>query len=296
MNIVSEFNLTSKLYFLKGKRKANLMNNIPVKRLTVPNIVAKKGKEPIVSLTAYTTPVAQLMDDHVDLILVGDSLGMVIYGLETTLPVTTEMMIAHGQAVMRGTKRACVMVDLPFASYQESPQHAFRTASRILQETGAAAVKLEGGEEMAETVAFLTQRNIPVCGHIGLMPQAVQMMGGFKVAGKNDASIKKVILDSQAIADAGAFAVVLEGVIEPVAETITQQLSIPTIGIGASPTCDGQVLVCDDIFGVFQGFKPKFVKQYAQIGQTMQKAVKQYSDEVRSRTFPSMEYCFQPKK
>lgn len=272
------------------------MTNTPVKRLTVPNIIAKKGKEPIVSLTAYTTPMAQLMDDHVDLILVGDSLGMVIYGLETTLPVTTEMMIAHGQAVMRGAKKACVMVDLPFASYQESPQQAFRTASRILQETGAAAVKLEGGEEMAETVAFLTQRNIPVCGHVGLMPQAVQMMGGFKVAGKNDTSVQKVIRDSHAIANAGAFAVVLEGVIEPIAATITQQLAIPTIGIGASPACDGQVLVCDDVLGVFQGFKPKFVKRYAQVGQIMQDAMKEYAEEVRARTFPSMEYCFQPKK
>lgn len=272
------------------------MSNTPIKRLTVPNIMAKKGKEPIVSLTAYTTPVAQLMDEHVDLVLVGDSLGMVIYGLDTTLAVTTEMMIAHGQAVMRGTKRACVMIDLPFGSYQESPMQAFRTASRVLQETGAAAVKLEGGEEMAETVEFLTKRNIPVCGHVGLMPQAVQMMGGFKVAGKNDDGVQKVIRDSHAIANAGAFAVVLEGVVEPVAETITQQLAIPTIGIGASPACDGQVLVCDDIFGVFQGFKPKFVKRYAQVGETMQSAVKQYADEVRSRVFPSMEYCFQPKK
>ncbi|MDI2090363.1 3-methyl-2-oxobutanoate hydroxymethyltransferase [Commensalibacter oyaizuii] len=271
-------------------------NNDTVKRLTVPDIMAKKGKDPVVSLTAYTTPVAQLMDSYVDLVLVGDSLGMVIYGLPTTLSVTTEMMIAHGQAVMRGTKRACVMVDLPFASYHESPQQAFRTAARILQETGAAAVKLEGGEEMAETVEFLTKRGIPVCGHVGLMPQAVQMMGGFKVAGKNDIQIQKVIQDSHAIANAGAFAIVLEGIIEPVAQTITQQLSIPTIGIGASPTCDGQVLVCDDIFGVFQGFKPKFVKRYAQVGQIMEEAVKQYASEVRSRSFPSMEYCFQPKK
>lgn len=267
-----------------------------IKRLTVPNIMARKHKEPIVSLTAYTASAAKIMDPYVDLILVGDSVGMVIYGLETTLAVTTDMMIEHGKAVMRGSKRACVMIDLPFASYQESPQQAFRTASRILKETGAAAVKLEGGKEMAETVNFLTKRGIPVCGHIGLMPQTVQTMGGFKVAGKNNAQIEKVIQDSHAIADAGAFSIVLEGIVEPVAHKITEQLTIPTIGIGASLTCDGQVLVCDDIFGVFQGFKPKFVKRYAQIGKIMEEAVKSYSDEVRNRNFPTMEYCFEAKK
>lgn len=263
-----------------------------MKRITIPEIVAKKLKEPIVSLTAYTASIAQIMDPYVDLILVGDSLGMVIYGLDTTLAVTVEMMIEHGKAVMRGSKRACVMIDLPFASYQESPQQAFQTAARILQETGATAVKLEGGEEMAETVEFLTKRGIPVCGHVGLMPQSVQTMGGFKVAGKNDAQIQKVIQDSHAIANAGAFAIVLEGVVEPVAKMITEQLIIPTIGIGASPACDGQVLVCDDIFGTFQGFKPKFVKRYAQIGALMEDAVKAYATEVKNRQFPSSEYCF----
>lgn len=264
-----------------------------IKRITVPQILAKKNKEPIVSLTAYTASVAQIVDPHVDLILVGDSLGMVIYGFDTTLAVTVEMMIEHGKAVMRGSKNACVMVDLPFASYQENPQQAFRNAARILQETGAAAVKLEGGEEMAETVEFLVKRGIPVCGHVGLMPQAVQTMGGFKIVGKNAKQIEKVMRDSNAIANAGAFAIVLEGVVESVAKTITEQLSILTIGIGASPACDGQVLVCDDIFGVFQGFKPKFVKRYAQIGQTMEEAVKSYAMEVRSRTFPSAEFCFE---
>ena len=229
-----------------------------IKRITVPQISAKKNKEPIVSLTAYTASVAQIVDPHVDLILVGDSLGMVIYGFDTTLAVTVEMMIEHGKAVMRGSKNACVMVDLPFASYQENPQQAFRNAARILQETGAAAVKLEGGEEMAETVEFLVKRGIPVCGHVGLMPQAVQTI-----------QIEKVMRDSNAIANAGAFAIVLEGVVESVAKTITEQLSIPTIGIGASPACDGQVLVCDDIFGVFKDLNqnllngmPKLVKQW----------------------------------
>ncbi len=269
------------------------MSEHMIKRLTVPNMIAKKNKEPIVSLTAYTVSVAQIIDPYVDLILVGDSLGMVVYGLDTTLAVTVEMMIEHGKAVMRGSKRACVTIDLPFASYQASPQQAFQTAARILQETGAAAVKLEGGEEMAKTVEFLTKRGIPVCGHVGLMPQTVKTMGGFKVVGRNPLQIEKVIRDSHAIAKAGAFAIVLEGVIESVAKTITEQLSIPTIGIGASSVCDGQVLVCDDIFGVFQGFKPKFVKRYAQIGETMKDAVQLYASEVKSRKFPSAEYYFE---
>lgn len=271
------------------------MGDLKSRRLTVPEIMKRKGGEPIVSLTAYTASIAKIMDPYVDLILVGDSLGMVIYGLPTTLSVTLEMMIEHGKAVMRGSERACVMIDLPFAAYQESPQQAFRNAARILQETGAAAVKLEGGEEMAETVDFLTKRGIPVCGHVGLMPQAVQMMGGFKVSGKNDAQVQKIIRDSHAIADAGAFAIVLEGIIEPIAQEITEQLSIPTIGIGASPACDGQVLVCDDVFGVFQGFKPKFVKRYADVGMIMEEAVKNYASEVKARTFPSMDYCFHGK-
>lgn len=265
-----------------------------IRRITVPDIQARKNKLPIVSLTAYTTPIARLMDPYVDLILVGDSLGMVIYGMPTTLGVTTDMMIAHGCAVMRGSQQACVVIDLPFGSYQESPQQAFQTASRILKETGAAAVKLEGGEEMAETVSFLTQRGIPVCGHIGLMPQLVQTMGGFKVSGKNEEQSNKVLKDGQAIANAGAFAIVLEGVVEPVAKMITQNIAIPIIGIGASPTCDGQVLVSDDIFGIFDEFTPRFVKRYATIGKQMEEAVKAYAQEVKERSFPAMEHCFQP--
>lgn len=284
----------TKLY--GGESSKNASQNVAPRRLTVPHIQAMKGKVPIVSLTAYTTSVAAAMDEAVDLILVGDSVGMVIYGMETTMAVTVEMMIAHTKAVMRGTQRACVMVDLPFGSYQKSPEQAFETSARLLAETGAAAVKLEGGVEMAETIAFLTRRGVPVCGHIGLMPQSVQVMGGFKITGKNEEQSKKVIEDAQAVVEAGAFAIVLEGVIEPVAAQITDMLAIPTIGIGASPHCDGQVLVSEDLFGSFGGFVPRFVKQYAHFAADMRAAVQEYAADVRSRTFPAPEHCFYPKK
>ncbi|WP_029011264.1 3-methyl-2-oxobutanoate hydroxymethyltransferase [Azospirillum halopraeferens] len=266
------------------------------RRLGVPDLRARKGGEPIVSLTAYTTPTAKLLDPHVDLMLVGDSLGMVVYGFDSTLPVTLDMMIAHGAAVVRGTRRACVVVDLPFASYQESPQQAFRAAARVMAETGAQAVKLEGGVEMAESVAFLTARGIPVLGHVGLMPQSVNTLGGYKAVGRDAAAAERVRADARAIADAGAFAMVVEGTMESLARTITEEVPVPTIGIGGSPACDGQVLVTDDLLGLFSDFTPKFVKRYAAVGQTISEAAAAYAAEVRSRTFPGPEHCFGMKK
>ncbi len=263
-----------------------------IKRISVPEIRAKKGGIPIVSLTAYTTPVARAFDPHADLLLVGDSLGMVLYGMSTTLPVTLDMMIAHGQAVMRGAVRACVMVDLPFGSYQESPRQAFRAASRVLAETGCSAVKLEGGVEMAETIRFLVERGVPVCGHIGLMPQSVQVAGGFRATGRQEGEADKVRADARAVDDAGAFAVVLEGVLEPLAAQITREVSLPTIGIGASPQCDGQVLVADDVLGLFTDFTPRFVKRYAELGAQIGPAAAAYADDVRARRFPAAEHCF----
>jgi 3-methyl-2-oxobutanoate hydroxymethyltransferase len=218
-----------------------------IKRLTIPQVRARKGEVPIVSLTAYTTSMARLLDPHVDILLVGDSLGMVVYGLDSTLGVTLEMMIAHGQAVMRGSQRACVVVDMPFGSYQESPQLAFRAAARLLAETGAQAVKLEGGAEMAETITFLTSRGVPVMGHVGLTPQSVNVLGGFRTQGRDEGTARRVLTDAEAVAAAGAFAVVVEGTVESLAREITTRVPIPTIGIGASPYCDGQVLVVDDV-------------------------------------------------
>jgi len=264
--------------------------------ITVPMIAARKGSTPIVCLTAYTTPMARLMDAHVDIMLVGDSLGMVLYGMETTLGVTVDMMVNHGQAVMRGAERACVVVDLPFGSYQESPAVAYRTAARILAETGCDAVKLEGGVEMAETIAYLTGRGVPVMGHVGLKPQSVRVMGGFAVQGKDEAAAQRVTEDARAVAGAGAFALVIEGTWEPVARAITAAVPVPTIGIGASPACDGQVLVSDDILGLFGDFTPKFVKRYAELAPDMEEAIKAYADEVRARAFPGEEHCFGAKR
>ncbi|MDP1752644.1 MAG: 3-methyl-2-oxobutanoate hydroxymethyltransferase [Reyranella sp.] len=267
-----------------------------VKRTSTPQIRSRKGAEPLVCLTAYTTPMAQRLDPHVDLLLVGDSLGMVLYGFDSTLAVTLDMMIAHGAAVMRGSKRACVIVDLPFGSYQESVEQAFRSAARVMAETGASGVKLEGGAEMAATVHFLTQRGIPVCGHVGLMPQAVNVAGGFKATGRSDEEAQQVRRDAEAVATAGAFAVVLEGTLEPVAAAITADLSVPTIGIGASPACDGQILVSEDVFGLFSDFTPRFVKRYADLGDQISAAAQAYAADVRARRFPGMEHCFLPKK
>lgn len=262
------------------------------RKITVTDIRAKKGGEPVVCLTAYTSLVGQLLDDNVDLLLVGDSLGMVLYGLEDTLGVSLEMMIAHGKAVMRGAGRACVIVDMPFGSYQESPQMAFRNAARVMKEVGCAGVKLEGGIEMAPTVEFLAQRGIPVLAHVGLLPQSVNTAGGFRSHGKEDDEAERILADAIAVAKAGAFATVVEGTVEPLARRITETIDIPTIGIGASPACDGQILVTEDLVGLFSDFTPKFVKRYADLGEQIAEAAKHYSDDVRSGKFPGPEHCF----
>ena len=267
-----------------------------IPRVSVPALRARKGGEPIVCLTAYTTPVARLLDPHVDLLLVGDSLGMVVYGFDSTLPVTLDMMIAHGAAVVRGSRHACVVVDLPFGSYQESPQVAFRNAARVMAESGAQAVKLEGGLEMAETVAYLTTRGVPVMGHVGLLPQSVNALGGYKAVGRDPESAERIRADARAIADAGAFSLVVEGTMESLARQITEDVTVPTIGIGASPACDGQVLVSDDMFGLFGEFQPKFVKRYAQLGATIGEAAATFAAEVKARSFPGPEHCFGVKK
>lgn len=265
---------------------------VKVKRVTIRDIRARKGAEPVVVLTAYTAPIARLLDPHVDVLLVGDSLGMVLYGMDTTLAVTLDMMINHGQAVMRGSSRACVVVDMPFASYQESKEQAFRNAARILVETGCTAVKLEGGREMAETIHFLTERGIPVMAHIGLKPQSVHAAGGFRAQGRGNAEAAAIIDDAVAVEQAGAFSVVVEGTMEPVARSLSAQLGIPTIGIGASPACDGQVLVTEDLLGLFSDFTPKFVKRYTDLSIPISDAVATYAAEVKSRAFPGPEHCF----
>lgn len=267
-----------------------------MKRISVPDIAARKRAEPVAVLTAYSVSMAGLLDAHADCLLVGDSLGMVLYGLDSTLGVTLDMMIAHGAAVVRGSRRACVVVDMPWASYQESPPQAFRNAARVLAETGAQAVKLEGGEEMAETVDFLVRRGIPVMGHVGLTPQAVNALGGYRARGRTDAEQHKILGDARAIADAGAFAIVVEGVVEPLARQITETIEVVTIGIGASAACDGQVLVSDDMLGLFGGFTPKFVKRYAELGPMIGEAAANYAAEVKARTFPGPAHVFQPKK
>lgn len=261
-------------------------------RITTLELRARKGATPIVALTAYTTPVAKLLDPHCDLLLVGDSLGMVLYGMPSTLGVTLDMMIAHGAAVMRGAERACVIVDLPFGSYQESREAAFRSAARVMAETGCAGVKLEGGIEMAPTVAFLVERGIPVFGHVGLKPQSVHGHGGFRAQGRDAAAAERIHADAEAIARAGAFATVLEGTVEPVAREVTARLEIPVIGIGASPACDGQILVTDDMVGLFAEFTPKFVKRYAELGAAIAAAAEAYAADVRARRFPGPEHCF----
>jgi 3-methyl-2-oxobutanoate hydroxymethyltransferase len=260
--------------------------------ITVRDIQARKGREPLVCLTAYTTPMARLLDPHVDLLLVGDSLAMVVYGMKTTLAVGLDTMIAHGSAVVRGAERACVVVDLPFGSYQESPAQAFRSAARVVAETGCAAVKLEGGAAMADTVAFLSKRGIPVLGHVGLTPQSVNAFGGFKVQGRTADEAGRILEDARAVSEAGAFAVVIEATPEAVAREITRQVPVPTIGIGASPACDGQILVTDDLLGLFGDFTPHFVKRYADLGAAVTEAVAAYGEDVRARRFPGPEHCF----
>ena len=263
-------------------------------RKTAPmpiDILGQKGGTPIVSLTAYTTPMAEAMDGVCDFVLVGDSVGMVLHGLTSTLDVTMEMMILHGKAVKRGLSRSMLVIDMPFGSYEQSPQQAFANAAILMQETGAGAVKLEGGQIMAETIAFLTNRGIPVMAHIGLTPQSVHTLGGYKVQGRGDAG-DQLIADAQAVADAGAFAVVLEKVPESLADQITREVAIPTIGIGASAKCDGQILVVDDMLGLYTAFKAKFVKRYAYLGEDAKVAVQAYADEVKARTFPGPEHVF----
>lgn len=266
----------------------------PVKVTTIQQIRARKNQTPIVALTAYTTPLSRLLDPHVDLLLVGDSLGMVIYGMETTLGVTLDMMCAHGKAVVRGAASACVVVDMPFGSYQESRELAYRNAARVLAETGCAAVKLEGGQEMAETIAFLTARGVPVMGHIGLLPQSFNSQGGFRTQGRTSEAAERILADARAVADAGAFSIVVEGVVEPLAAEITGAVAVPTIGIGASAACDGQILVTEDLLGLFSDFTPKFVKRYAELGPEVSDAVGAYAADVRARSFPAAEHCFSP--
>lgn len=261
-------------------------------RLSPGDIRAMKRVQPVVCLTAYTTPVAQLVDAHCDVTLVGDSLGMVLHGLPSTLGVTMEMMILHGRAVMRGAQRSCVVVDMPFGSYEEGPAQAFRNAARLLAETGCQAVKLEGGRHMAETVAFLVARGIPVMGHAGLTPQSVNTLGGYKVQGRSHHEADRIAVDASALADAGAFAVVLEKLPAALGARISAEIAVPTIGIGAGVDCDGQVLVVDDMLGLFSEFRPKFVKRYAELGEAADAAIAAYAAEVRARAFPGPEHVF----
>jgi len=270
----------------------------PMRRLTVPAIRERKQDgvtaEPIVMLTAYTARQAQLLNAHCDMLLVGDSLGQVIYGLPSTIPVTLEMMANHAAAVVRGSYHSVVVVDMPFGSYEASPQAAFESASYLLKQSNAAAVKLEGGEAMAETVEFLVKRGIPVVGHVGLTPQAVNVLGGYKARGRSDAEADKIVGDARALDAAGAFAIVVEGVLEPIAIAATQAVGCPTIGIGASAQCDGQVLVIDDMLGMFERV-PRFVKRYDNFAENVAKAAETYAAEVRARTFPGDDQLYQPK-
>lgn len=266
-----------------------------VRRKTLRDILALKGKTPVVALTAYDASFARLLDPHCDLFIVGDSLGMVVYGMDSTLPVTLDMMIAHGAAVVRGSRQAFVVVDMPFGSYQGSLQVAFDACARVLKETGAGAIKIEGGAEMAPTIAFLVERGIPVMGHVALMPQHVHAMGGYRYQGRSEPERKKIREDALAVQKAGAFAVVLEGTEESLAREITESLSIVTIGIGASPACDGQVLVTYDVLGMTP-VAPSFVKQYADAGALISAAAEQYAKEVRAREFPTLKHCFVQKK
>lgn len=259
--------------------------------MTPPDIAARKGLQPLVCLTAYTTPIAELIDDHCDVALVGDSVGMVLHGLPSTLGVTLEMMILHGKAVRRGLERALMVVDMPFGSYEESPEQAFRNAARVMTETGCAAVKLEGGESIAQTIQFLTARGVPVMGHVGLTPQAVNAFGGYPVQGRGE-DAERILRDAVSVAEAGAFAVVLEKIPEAFARRTTKEVSIPTIGIGASAACDGQILVVDDMLGLFGTFRPKFVKRYAELGKAAEAAIATFANEVRERRFPASEHVF----
>ena len=266
------------------------------KRISIPDLRSMKSKSRIVMLTAYTKPMAQLIDAHCDVLLVGDSLGMVVYGLDSTLGVSLDTMIAHTQAVMRGSSHACVLLDMPFGSYQESKEQAYRNCARALAESGAQGLKLEGGAELVETVEFLVARGIPIMPHIGLMPQRVNEMGGFKAQGREEDAAQKWTTIAKNFEAAGAFGVLIEGTVEPVARALAEALTVPLIGIGASPACDGQVLVTEDILGMFPDFTPKFAKRYVEIGALVSAAAEAYAKEVRSGEFPSMAHCFGVKK
>ncbi len=270
----------------------------PMKRMTVPAVRARKVNgvtvDPLVMLTAYTVRMAQLLDPHCDILLVGDSLGQVVYGLPSTVPVTLEMMCAHGAAVVRGSYHSLVIVDMPFGSYEASPEQAFASAARLLKETGAAAVKLEGGAAMAPTIDFLSKRGIPVMGHVGLTPQAINALGGYGARGRSEAERTKILADAKAVDDAGAFGMVVEGVLEPIAIEITKAVACPTIGIGASALCDGQVMVAEDMLGMFERV-PRFVKRYHEVADEISDAAARYAADVRSRAFPTPDQTYQPK-
>jgi 3-methyl-2-oxobutanoate hydroxymethyltransferase len=263
-----------------------------IKRITAPEIRARKGGEPIVCLTSYHAHTARLVDRYCDVILVGDSLGMVMHGLETTVPVTLEMMILQGHAVMRGSRRALVVVDMPFGSYEQSKEQAFASCARVLKETGCGAIKLEGGRRMAETIAFLVERGVPVMGHVGLTPQSINTIGAFRAQGRDQADWAPIEADAKAVADAGAFAVVIEAVAEPLGRRISEAVAIPTIGIGASVACDGQILVLEDMLGLSPRV-PKFVKRYGNLGPGIEAAIAAYAKDVRSRAFPGPEQVYE---
>ncbi len=262
-----------------------------IRRLTAPDILARKGGEPIVALTSYHAHTARILDQHCDLILVGDSLGMVMHGLETTIPVTLDMMILQGRAVMRGSKRALVVVDMPFGSYEASKEQAFMNAARVLKETGCGAIKVEGGRRMAETISFLVERGVPVMGHVGLTPQSINTIGSFRAQGRDEADWGPIEADALAVAEAGAFSIVIEAVAEPLARKLTAVVRIPTIGIGASVACDGQILVLEDMLGLSPRV-PKFVKRFGDLGPGIAKAVSDYAAEVRARGFPGPDQVY----
>jgi 3-methyl-2-oxobutanoate hydroxymethyltransferase len=262
-----------------------------IKRLTAPDILARKGGAPVVCLTSYHAHTARIVDKYCDVILVGDSLGMVMHGMETTVGVTLDMMILQGRAVMRGSQRALVVVDMPFGSYEASKEQAFASAVRVLKETGCGAIKVEGGKRMAETIQFLVERGIPVMAHVGLTPQAINVLGSFRAQGREETDWAKIEEDALAVAAAGAFSVVIEAVAEPLARKLTQAVAIPTIGIGASVACDGQILVLEDMLGLSPRV-PKFVKRYGELGPSIEKAVADYAAEVRERRFPAAEHTY----
>jgi 3-methyl-2-oxobutanoate hydroxymethyltransferase len=262
-----------------------------IKRLTAPDIRSRKNGQPIVCLTSYHAHTARLVDKYCDVILVGDSLGMVMHGFETTVPVTLDMMILQGHAVMRGSQHALVVIDMPFGSYEQSKEQAFASCARVMKETGCGAIKLEGGRRMAETIAFLVERGVPVMGHVGLTPQSINTIGSFRAQGRDESDWPRIEADAKAVADAGAFSIVIEAVAEPLGRKITEQVAIPTIGIGASPACDGQILVLEDMLGLSPRV-PRFVRRYGELGPGIEAAISAYASDVRSRAFPGPEHVY----